>query len=136
MRQTGKIIAILQNGKAQVSIKRASACGHDCTSCGACGAQAKPIVTEVVNNVGAKVGDSVEIESKTSRILGLACVVYMIPLVLFFAFYFLANEIFKTEGASIVCALFGLVCGVLIAIPVNRREEKNGTTSTIVRVID
>lgn len=136
MRQTGKVIELLQNGEARVSIKRASACGHDCTSCGACGAQAKPIVTEVVNTVGAKVGDTVEIESKTARILGLACVVYIVPLVLFFVFYFAASNIFKTEGASILSALIGLVCGVLIAIPVNRREVKNKTTSTIIRVID
>lgn len=135
MRQRAKVIALLDNGEAQVSIKRESACGHDCTSCGACGAQAKPIVANVKNTIGAKVGDTVDIESKTSRVLGLACVVYIVPLIMFFTFYALADYFFKSEKIAILGALFGLVCGVVVAVPVNKRESKKQTPCNIVRVI-
>lgn len=136
MRQKAKVIALLPNGEAQVSIKRETACGHDCTSCGACGAQARPIIAEVKNPVGAQVGDDVYVESKTSRVLGLAFIVYVVPIILFFAFYAVANSIWKSEGASICGAIFGLLCGVLTATVFNRFEAKKSATSTIVRVID
>lgn len=136
MQQKAKVIAVLPDGRATVSIKRESACGHDCTSCGACGASTRPIVAEVINEIGACVGDNVCVESKTSRILGLAVLVYVVPIVLLLLFYALASSIFKTEWASIPGALLGLVLGVLIAIPVNKREAKKGAVSTIVRVID
>ena len=136
MRQSAKVIALLPNGEAQVTIKRESACGHDCTSCGACGAQARPIIANVVNAAGARVGDTVEIESKTSRIMALAFIVYVVPIILFFAFYVIANAVFKSEGGAIIGAMIGLLFGIVVSIIVNRFETKKRTTSTIVRVID
>jgi len=136
MRQRAKVIALFPNGDAQVSIKRETACGHDCTSCGACGAQARPIVAQVKNPIGAQVGDSVDVECKTSRVLALACVVYVVPLVLFFLFYAVANYIWASEGSAILGAMTGLLCGVLISILVNKKEEKKKNSGIIVRVID
>ena len=136
MRQRAKVIALLPGEEAQVSIKRETACGHDCTSCGACGAQARPIIAEVKNPLGAQVGDDVDIETNTSRVLGLACVVYVVPIILLLAFYAIANSIWESEVLSIGGAAFGLLCGVLVSIAVNKAEARKSATSTIVRVID
>ncbi len=136
MLQTARVIALHQNGEAEVSIKRETACGHDCTSCGACGAQARPIVATAKNSIGAKVGDNVTIETKTSRVLGIAVVVYVVPLVLFFLFYGLCMHLWNSENIAIAGALVGLVCGLAAAFILNRYEAKRRTNCTIVKVID
>ena len=136
MLQTATIIAILDSSTAQVSVKRASACGHDCTSCGACGIMDKPLVIEVENTICAKVGDVVEIESETKKVLYLASIVYLVPVLLFFVLYFLAFGISKSEALSMLFGGAGFAIGLGIAMLCNRREAKNKTVeSRIVRVL-
>lgn len=136
MRQTATVTAIFENGTAQVSVKRASACGHDCTSCGACGIMDKPLVIEAENVACAKVGDTVEIESETKKVLYLASIVYLVPILLFFVFYFIASAILKNETLSMLLGGAGFLLGLVLALVCNRYEAKNKTTQCrIVKVL-
>ncbi len=136
MLQTATVIAILENGIAQVSVKRASACGHDCTSCGACGIMDKPLVVEADNAICAKVGDTVEIESETQKVLYLASIVYLVPVLLFFILYFSASAIFEKEMLSMLFGGIGFALGLGLAVLCNRREAKSKTVECrIVRVL-
>ena len=69
--------------KAEVEVLRGTACGDDCGSCEVCHYASK-IRVEARNDVGAQLGDRVEIEARTSRVLGAAVLVYVVPFVLFF----------------------------------------------------
>jgi sigma-E factor negative regulatory protein RseC len=72
----GLVLEVLGN-EAKVQISKSSACGHDCTSCGACSNPTYEIT--VLNPIGAKNGDSVEIETRTSSVLGVSFLLYILP---------------------------------------------------------
>ncbi|MCL2081588.1 MAG: SoxR reducing system RseC family protein [Oscillospiraceae bacterium] len=63
---------------------------------------------------GAKPGDTVIIESAARRILGLAALVYLLPLVLFFAGY----------AVSALTGGLGFALGIGLLVPANRFAEK------------
>ena len=72
----GLVISVSDTGTT-VQISKSSACGHDCASCGACNNPTYEII--VSNPIGAKKGDRVEIETKTSSILGVSFLLYILP---------------------------------------------------------
>ena len=87
MVQTAKVTRVLADGRAEVAVKRQSACGHDCSKCG--GGCSELMVSSTVaviaaNPVRAMPGDMVTVESSTSRVLGAAVIVYLVPFLLFF----------------------------------------------------
>ena len=93
MVQTAKVTRILPGGRAEVSVKRQSACGHDCSKCG--GGCSELMVSSTVsvvaaNGIGAQPGDMVTVESSTKGVLGAAVMVYVVPFLLFFIGYFTA----------------------------------------------
>jgi len=77
MRETGKVIEVTGN-YAKILINRGTACGN----CGACqvGREKLEMVLTAENNIGAKVGDSVEIDLEAMNLLSAALIAYGIPL--------------------------------------------------------
>lgn len=117
----------IYDGMAEVQVTRKTACGHDCSKCAGC----KQVVIgdtfiKIENELNARIGDLVVIESKSSRILTAAMVVYIMPFFLFFAFYFAVGAIFNyKEGVlPVVSGLIGFLLGGLSAIFWDRREKK------------
>ena len=103
MVQTAKVTRVLADGRAEVAVKRQSACGHDCSKCG--GGCSELMVSSTVaviaaNPVRAMPGDMVTVESSTSRVLGAAVIVYLVPFLLFFAGYFLCAAFRLSSGVS------------------------------------
>lgn len=86
MTQQAVVKQILPEGRALVEIRRQSACGHDCAGCGLC-APGAPLQVCALNRVGAREGDVVTVSSSTRRVLKMAAVVYLSPVLLFFAGY-------------------------------------------------
>lgn len=72
----GLVLSVINN-EAKVQISKSSACGHDCASCGACNNPTYEIT--VTNPIGANVGDRVEIETKTSSVLAVSFLLYILP---------------------------------------------------------
>ena len=87
MEQLVRVRQVYDNGTAQVICIRESACSGDCHKCSGCGAAKEAILLTVENPIGAGVGDLVSIRSETGPVLKAAMVLYMMPLVLFFAGY-------------------------------------------------
>lgn len=133
MKQMATVLAVLQNGDAEVLVARESACGHDCASCAGCGMQAAPIRTVVCNPLDARPGDQVEIENESRRVLGIAGVVYLLPLALFFLGYFATFAATQAEGAALWAGFFGFALGIAAAVLLNRRVRP--VRPTIVRVV-
>ena len=80
-------------------------------------------------------GDRVEIEATTSRILGAAVLVYVVPFVLFFVGYALAAALSLGEGLSMVISFAFFAVGMGVAVAVGRRHRKNPITYNIISVI-
>ena len=128
MEQLVKLQRCNPDGTAQVIHIRQSACSGDCHKCSGCGAVQETMVFTAKNPIGAKPGDVVTVETKTGPVLAAAAIMYMLPLVLFFAGYIL--------GASWLPGLTGcggFVLGVILAVLYDRlvaKKNKNQYTIT------
>ena len=87
MTQIATVEKILDSQHAIISVPRKSACGHDCEECAGCGISGTAIRAKAINTVGAKIGQKVVVESSTEKMLGIVALVYLTPIVLFFAGY-------------------------------------------------
>ena len=87
MIQTAKVTKVFPDGRAEVAVRRQSACGHDCSKCG--GGCSELMVSSTVavmaaNPVRAMPGDMVRVVSSTGGILKAGVVVYLGAFILFF----------------------------------------------------
>lgn len=111
---------------AKVIHNRPTACHGDCDNCaGGCGAMAakERIIVEAENLIGARPGDTVNIEGQTGKVALAIGLVYVLPLVLFFLGYFLCEGLW---GAGVPAAIGGFLLGILIAVIVGRGQQKKG----------
>ena len=128
MDQLVRVRETYSDGTAQVVCIRESACSGDCHKCSGCGAAKEVILLTADNPIGAGTGDLVNLRSETGPVLKAAAVLYMLPLVLFFAGYALA-VVLDLSGALVGCLAFAL--SVALIIGYDRRMAKNNTIYTI-----
>ena len=129
MDQIVRVKQIYEDGTAQVICIRESACSGDCHKCSGCGAAKEAILLTVENPIGAGVGDLVNIRSETGPVLKAAAVLYMLPLVLFFAGYALAAAL--DQSGALFGALAFVLSIVLIVVYDRRMAKKENTIYTI-----
>lgn len=125
MTQQGVIRKLLPNHMAEIEVTRRSACGHDCAKCGGCGGlETQTLYITAHNRVDAQTGERVLIEGETKQILGIAVLVYMLPLVLFFIGYACASVIQQNEGIRALWGGIFFLLGIGGAILYNRHIKK------------
>ena len=129
MDQIVRVKQIYEDGTAQVICIRESACSGDCHKCSGCGAAKEAILLTVENPIGAGVGDLVNIRSETGPVLKAAAVLYVLPLVLFFAGYALAASL--DQSGALFGALAFMLSIVLIVVYDRRMAKKENTIYTI-----
>ncbi|MBP3673696.1 MAG: SoxR reducing system RseC family protein [Oscillospiraceae bacterium] len=130
MEQTVRVKETYDDGTALVIHLRQSACSGDCHKCSGCGAAVETILLKADNPIGAAVGDFVTIRSESAPVLKAAAVMYMVPVVLFFAGYLLGAMVWN-HGAMAGCLAFA--AGICLAVVYDRkvvRKEKAGYTIT------
>lgn len=121
--------------KAEVEVLRGTACGDDCGSCEVCHYASK-IRVEAKNAIGASVGDRVEIETATSRVLGAAVLVYVVPFVLFFIGYAIAALLLDmAELQAMLMSFAFFAVGFVVVAIVGKRHKKNPITYEITNII-
>ena len=113
MTQKVRVQRVNADGTAQVVHIRQSACSGDCHKCSGCGAAQETLVLTARNPIGAVPGDIVQIEAETGPVLTAAAILYMLPLVLFFAGYVLGSSLWG-KGALVACAAFALGLGLCV----------------------
>ncbi len=124
------VVTKTYSDKATVVIKRSSACGHDCGECNLC--KNPMIETEILNPIGAKVGDTVLIEASNGAVIKNAFLLYILPVIVFFVSYILAGALFK---AGYLKFIFVAVCLVLWFLYMRTYSKKNTITSIAREVI-
>ena len=126
MTQTATVRRLMPQHRVELSIMRQSACGHDCSKCGAgCSMMTPQEVLVVADDpVGVQPGDTVTVESSTGKMMKAAVVVYAVPLVLFFALYVILDTLGAEESVSTAGAILGFVLGILGAVFYSRREKE------------
>ncbi len=124
MQQIVKVQRCNPDGSATVMHIRQSACSGDCHKCAGCGAVQERVVFSAWNPIGAKPGDVVTVETKTGPVLAAAVVMYMLPLMLFFAGCILGSVWNKT----LLAGGAGFVLGVVFAVLYDRLSAKKQNT--------
>ncbi len=131
MKQIGIVIEI--NGEyAKVECDRQSACDM-CENSSGCTEKCKKVYAKARNSVNAEIGDTVEIETETSKVLMNAFIVFFLPVLLSLCAYFVAERFFGSALAVVTTLVVLIVSLVLFAFLLNR-SAKNKDVSRIVRI--
>ncbi len=145
MRQIGVVVAVSGRGAA-VEVQRMSACdachhgqqkdagGHTCSECRMFPTEDKMTV-DAVNEIGARVGDRVIIETATEQILGYAAAVFLLPLLLAVVGGCVFAWLIETAWSAYVGALIGFF-GAFVAVKYTvDKRAKSRTVYTVIRIL-
>lgn len=134
MEQLVRVKETFDDGTALVIHVRESACSGDCHKCSGCGAAKETMLLKANNPIGAARGDLVRIESASGPVLKAAVVLYLLPMVLFFAGYVVGDVLWQ-RGALVGCLGFAAAI-VLVVIYDRRIGKKDNTTYTITGYVE
>ena len=129
MEQLVRVRKVHDDGTATVMHVRESACSGDCHKCSGCGAAKEAILLEARNDLGAKAGELVKIESASGPVLKAAMVMYMVPMILFFVGYALGDALWGL-GALIGGIFFA--ASIAIAVVYDRKVVKKQNTIYVI----
>ena len=125
MTQIAMVSSIKPGNMAEISLRRESACGKSCAQGAGCFASKRFIAVDALNEVNASVGDTVVVESSSERIIKIAALVYLTPLVTFFLSYFCLS-VFESEvrlALSGACFFLGFLAPFLYSRRLGGRRE-------------
>lgn len=122
MEQIVRVREVYDDGTAQVIHVRESACSGDCHKCSGCGAAKEIMLLKAENPIGAQKGDLVVVKSETGPVMKAVGVFYVLPMVLFFAGYWLGDLWWKL-GALVGC--LGFAAGIAAAVVYDRKVARN-----------
>ena len=125
MEQLVRVQKCNEDGTAQVIHIRQSACSGDCHKCSGCGAAQETLILTAQNPMDAQPGDLVVIQAESGPVLAAAAVLYMLPLVLFFAGYALGAVLWQRGG--LIGCLFSIL-GIGLAVVYDRYMAKHKKT--------
>lgn len=123
MTQEAVVTKLLPGGMAEVAVTRSTACGGNCGSCESCIFQSE-LRTSAKNEIDARPGQRVLIESRSSRIYGAAMLVYIVPLLLMLLGFALASLLGLPEAAAILFSFAGLLLGAVLLVVVHRKKGR------------
>ncbi len=135
MTQIATVEKVFPDGRAEISVPRKSACGHDCEECAGCGVSGASVRAVAKNEIGARVGEKVVVESSSKGLYGMILIVYILPLLFFLVGYFASASI-RSEGFRYAIAIAAFFIGILPAVAYDRRVKRaGGLVFTIVRLL-
>lgn len=131
MDQVGRVIST-NDGMAKLEVKRVGGCGTNCAACSA-SCEANPEYIEIINTLGAKPGEFVEIVSDSGRVLKFMLMLYGIPLVFMIVGFLIGYQIFSgnpnQEIMSLVVGLLALVISGFVLKVIDKNS--NASSSSI-----
>lgn len=132
MTQDAIVYRCLDADMAEVVVTRTTACGSNCGNCEACVFQ-NELKTVARNLIGARPGQRVRIESKSSRVFGAIALVYIVPILLAVLGCFSAYAAGASEGICVLCTFAGFLLGALVTVlSQKRRTGKNAISFDII----
>jgi len=115
MKEVGKITAI-NNNICTIEIDANSGC-HTCTLKSKCHASSrgKRTIDLKVNNLHFKVGDKVELETQPKSVITASFLVFILPLIISIAAYFIATSLFSVDSyGPLIFFVFFILAELLI----------------------
>lgn len=141
MRQRATVLKT-EGNIALIRVSRATMCegcekNGGCSHCHITGLVAgdNHMEARAYNKIGASVGDTVEVESTGSMVLGYAALVFLMPILVCALFYFSASALFQSAIVGALAALGGFVLTFVLIALVDRRAAKKTPAIVIVKVL-
>lgn len=122
MQQKAIVKELTEHHAAVVAVERRSACSGDCDSCHGCSHQTETVMVTAQNDVQAQPGDVVQVESASHRVLALAVLLYIMPIVLMIGGYLLP---FVSGDWKVLTAFCGLAIGMLICVAYSAHMKRS-----------
>ncbi len=114
MKVTGTVLKRLSGKNILIKIKRSSACGGDCHTCGVCNGGESEIIAECTDLVCE--GDEVLVTIPNKRYFTISFTVFLLPLcVMIFAFW-LCRQSCTEDISALVSLLAGVLSFLLITL--------------------
>lgn len=133
MTQIATVKRKLEPGFVEISVPRKSACGHDCEECAGCGMTGAAIQARASDPIGVETGDKVVVQSETKKLLGVAALVYLLPVIGFLLGYFLSAGL--AEGTRYIIAIAAAAVSFMPSAFYDRYAKRHEVlTYTIVRL--
>ena len=129
MTQIATVERIIDANHAEISVPRKSACGHDCEECAGCGVTGAAVHARALNPIGALPGQKVVVQSDTNKMLRIIALVYLTPVLLFLAGYFITVAVTPSEAVQYLIAGIGFAVGIFLAVLYDRRLRRQGGLS-------
>ena len=129
MTQVATVERIIDANHAEISVPRKSACGHDCEECAGCGVTGAAVHAKALNPIGARPGQKVVVQSDTGNMLRIIALVYLTPVLLFLAGYFITMTVTSSTAIQHLIAGIGFAAGILLAVSYDRRLRRQGGLS-------
>ncbi len=128
MTQTATVTALpdAPGGLVELTVVRQTACGHSCDGCGRCAGRAADLVIQASSDIPVCLGDRVEVCSG-GRVVGIAALVYGLPVVLFLLGYLLPVSL--TEPGRYLCGGIGFALGLVVAVLCDRAVQRRAGIS-------
>ena len=134
------IVVENKNNRAQVEIRKSAAC-DGCKGCSV-GREGKALRVWAQNPIGARVGQTVEIELSAATFLSATLIAYGVPLIAFLlgiGFGSKVANLFNLSSAEVVSFFIGLafmsISFFIIHFFTSREEVSKKYSSRIVRII-
>ncbi len=136
-------VVVKKNGeRAVVETSRKTACDNcerkscdgGCEITGLIGSN-KKMTAAAIDDIGAEVGDTVEIESKSSTVIGYAAVVFIFPIVAAMIFYGLGMLISQSLTVHFVSSLIGFIASFAVIYFTLEKHAKKNPSIHIVGII-
>lgn len=126
MNQRGYIIELVDGTTAKIKMQKHSACA----ACGKCASSTdkKDIIVEVDNNIGAKVGDYVEVNMDSVNVIKAAAIVYIVPLIALLGgtiiSYGILNFIDIGMNKEVLSGFIGIVLTIISYLLIKSKDRK------------
>lgn len=128
MTQTAQVKQTFPNGTATVAVVRQGACAHNCSECGGCMTAQQPTVTALAENqLGARRGDVVVVETENASLMGVIAFVYLVPMAFLVAGYLIAQTLGLTQGWCILAATIAFGISILLVVALDRRIKRRNS---------
>ncbi len=134
MDQIGQVVE-LQGRNAIVRVRRVSACGENCASCGG-GCSPTSTTLKAVNGLNAKVGDMVKVEMSQGAFVLLAFVGYILPIIIAIAAYLAALRLYGDTLVADIAAVAALVLTLAVFFAADKMPRRSTRFSNrIIRIL-
>ena len=135
-------VVVADHGKIkEIEVSRETACegcsqnkNGTCHACIMLGDGNRSMRTRALDELGAKVGDRVEVETDSKTVIKYAAEVFLLPIILGAAGY-LIGENFAWKLAPLVCSLIGFAMAFVYVKLVPAKRAENHCDVKIVKIL-